>query len=228
MKLKLLSICVVLTSLTFYSCKKDKSENNLMTEDVTKSSTFIKSPVSQDLLMTYINYQTAIEANSMLKTSNLKQANIPILSKKEFNEMINNYLINERNQILINQNISSSREPWWPGEYEIDNGDPTSEPPITATGRISGYMSNLSFVTGQFGMNGTSITSHTFGFSGIAGTWTSFGQFSSSTYQGVTTYTQYYMQTISMPWGTNATQMYVLYGNIYNGQATVQGMPVFP
>ena len=76
-------------------------------------------------------------------------------------------------------------------------------------------------------MNGTTISNPDFGFGGLTGEWKPVGTISQKVFDGVTTYQQYFSVSASAPWGgVNYTELYLVYGNVYHGTCTVQGMQI--
>lgn len=69
-----------------------------------------------------------------------------------------------------------------------------------------------------------SILSNGFAFGGFSGTWAPVGSINQTYSQDVISYQQYYTETIHQSHGATYTQIYLLYGNIYQGTCTVHGM----
>ncbi len=236
MKFKLLGILFLSLIIGTISCKKSQDDNILSEINSDKFNNYKKEPVDQNLLLEYRNYQLSLEINSM-KSNNTGLLSIPAISKLELEKIIKNYCTNEKNLLLENFKYKSSingaasrdvdepEDNQCPGCLPYPSGGGGEHKPITCSGTFSGLTGITNSITGQFTMSGTNITTGIFGISGMGGTWSPFGTLGQTVSQGVTTYTQYYQQVITGPYGTQATQMYILYGNIYQGACTVNGMP---
>ena len=151
------------------------------------------------------------------------------MSLKEFDLMIDNFLVNERNQMrkdyfmktisqttkfLKNSNISPGVLPAPPGTVFVECiGTVTGQNSINTILFLAGVYNNYAYHP-------------TFSFGGFSGTMAPTGNFIQSRSQGVVTYRQFYTETIHQSNGGTYTWIYVIYGNIYNGQATTHGMRV--
>jgi hypothetical protein len=91
---------------------------------------------------------------------------------------------------------------------------------INATSGITGTSNGI---TGVFTVNGNTISGFNYSVSGLHGTITQVGSVSQSVFQGVTTY----QVVLSGTWtirGVQYTSNVLIYGNIYNCQATIGGL----
>ena len=91
---------------------------------------------------------------------------------------------------------------------------------MTSTGSISGTINSI---TGVFKVNNNSITSFSFSMTGVQGTVTQIGGITQAVYQGVVTYQVVLANTWTFK-GVKYTQNFLIYGNIYNCEASIGGM----
>lgn len=171
--------------------------------------------LSLSLLDQYIDYEMSLERKA--------KWGIPVRSiPSNINDLINTFLTNERNLIKAGKMLKLHRAPEKteaPGE-PYDNG-------ISCIGKFYDYNTiNTIVFTVQLDGAQTTITSSAFAFGGIGATWTPVGAIEQNVYDGVITYKQYYQESYQLPGGVNETQLYVMYGNIYNGGCTVYGMQI--
>jgi hypothetical protein len=218
----------------FPSCKKESPvSTTLEKSEVIQNKTFVPEKVDAGLLNTYINYQTKVEAISMLKKAGKNIESLaPKMEIKEFDLMIENYLANERNMILSkafikNQSahLLSFRSPWDDGGDDLPVGDDGTgnSGPFTGTGHFPGSTITNIIFTGNLSNIGV-ISGQAFSFGGVHGTIAQTGSISQAVYNGVTTYQQNFSETYNLPGGVVYVQNFVVYGNIYGSTVTVTGM----
>lgn len=220
---------LILIILLFASCQKQKLER-------------LSTPpekVSTTLLNQYINYQLAVERKSLFG-----KPMTMTLTQKEFNAIIDNYLINDRNNLRQRVKINSMINPPHDNGGCIDSegnivpcgvdesgwGKPNEsggDHSVSCTGTFQDYNTVSSIIfTATLDQPQTTITSSAFAFGGVGATWSVVGSIQQDLYSGVITYKQYYQETFAIAGGLSETQLYILYGNIYDGQCTVNGMQV--
>ena len=164
------------------------------------------------------------------------------MSKTNFESMIGNYLTHERN-ILRNRafhlrldSLSSISQSTTTDDIpEDDPGGINGGDPFTGNGSFHSSLStNVTAITNVLFRGETNSTTgaiasgFAFSFSGVHGTITSVGSLIQSVHNGVTTYKQYFEETVSLINGAVSTQQFLIYGNIYEGKATVNAMDVPP
>lgn len=217
------------------SCKKDSSvliKDSDKTDIVKSARTSQKAsnlePVDLKLVEKYIDYQMQIEANNLIKNSGEIVPINPIkIQRAEFNKMIDNFLANERNVMRQDYFTKHSNNSFGLLSRAVDT---TTLPNVTVV--CTGSFANMnSWCTILFQSNvlyGTTLSAFSFSFGGGGGTMTPTNQLIQSTSNGVITYKQYYQETFTLPSGVQGTQLYVMYGNVYHGACTVNGMKVIP
>jgi len=160
------------------------------------------------------------------------------MDKFAFEKMVNNYLANERNimrqayvtkkNLNISPNIAQKQEPsrCYDGYGTVVGCPVSGGSTVSCLGNFTGMNSTntILFVAG-LNNSSNSIVSNGFGFGGISGTWVPVGSIDQTFSQDVISYQQYYTETIQQQ-GVSYTQVYLLYGNIYQGTCTVHGMQV--
>lgn len=222
---------LVTTILLMASCQKQKMER----------INPVPEKVSTTLLIEYIDYEMAVQRNSLWGK--------PIMvnpGMEKFDAMINNFLANDRNNLRKMMNSNDDTDP--PTGYDgcEDNfGTPIPCPPdnsgwnqpyeisghgsVSCTGTFQDYNTvNTIVFTAELDATLSSIIKSSFAFGGIGGTWSEVGPIEQSYYDGVITYKQYYQESYNLPLGVTLTQVYVIYGNIYHGGCTTHGMKVPP
>lgn len=201
-------ITIALCLLIFTGCVKQKIER-----------IYVPEKVSMDLISQYIEYEMAVQRKSLWGKP---ITNMP--TRQQFDAFIDNFLANERNA-LIEGRITL--------KHTANRPDPNSPPDsydgggggVSCTGRFSAYNTyNTILFTAQLDATRTSILTSTFDLGGVGATWTTIGTIEQTTVDGVITYKQYFKETYDLPGDFQVVQLYVLYGNIYNGGCTVQGM----
>ncbi len=222
---------VVFTLIAFSltSCKKENPKFVVENDNLVPNSLVIQSLVSPEkkvdikLLDEYINYKLEAEKIAFFKKEKIAYSSpIAKVSDEEFDKMIDNYLINEANQMARSEkfkNINSSVKREITPTNAVPPGDTTEAQWVAPS-----EWTLLNSIHMQAIRNsGLTITGQSFSFAGLTGTMASSGYLIQSTHNGVTTYRQNYTHTITYL-GINFTEVYTLYGNIYNGQATVNIM----
>lgn len=231
-------------SIFLLSCKKESVTEISSNKSINRTKPIVEK-VDSALLEKYFTYISLEDIESKTTNANyLSTSNFSKISKLEFQTIIDNYLANERNVLRENYYLKNSENPAGvaPNEggpvcYDMFNdpipcefGDPEGNgntgggSSVTCAGTIGGY-STASSVFFTANMNGTTVTNPDTRFTGVSGTWTTFGQFNQSVHQSVTTYNQWYSHTWTLN-GVNHVQMYIVYGNIYQGQCTVRATQV--
>ena len=230
-KLFFLPLCIVVFII---SCKKDRS---VLVKDADKSD-IVKSarislwvpnlePVDLKLIEKYIDYQMQIEAINLIKNSGRKvPVNSIIIKKVEFDKMIDNFLSNERNGMRQSYFIEHSNTLGGLLRRVID----TSTLANVTLVCTSSFIDINSYSTVLFQTNvlyGTTLSASSFIFDSGGGTMTPTNQLIQFVSNGVITYKQFYQETFTLPSGGKGHQLYVMYGNVYHGACTVNGMKVF-
>jgi hypothetical protein len=234
-----LSFLLVLS--TIISCQKQKLENdaNLKISHVSKNNAmsvtgrigFIAEQVDHTLLQKYVNYKSVLEKEALIeKFSGIHaKSQAPKMNKKEIQTMLDNFLANERNIMrsdAIRNKAGSAVN--FEQRKSTDTLPPPANPFVSCVGTVDATTSGVIFAATYSGTGG-SLSTFSFGFTGISGTMTPIGGLSQSYYNGVITYQQIFSDTYIFS-GTNVsyTQAYIIYGNVYNGGCTVHGMKYLP
>jgi hypothetical protein len=225
--LKRVGIALISISLFLNACKKpNRANTEIQVIEKNTPKKFTPEKVDEELLKTYMDYQIKVESNYLLRNSG-KQISFSYANMKphEFDLMISNFLANERNYLLQKNQTSTFKSRWVDGGEEYPETDgPESGSPFTYTCRFPGNSITSVLFTGNISTGGH-IGVHTFGFSGVHGTINTFGNFIQSIHNGVTTYQQQFCESISVN-GVGFYQYFIVFGNIYNGNGTMNVLPL--
>lgn len=200
------------------SCKKGDRNNAASNQSIfTTSKSDVPKAVDQALLTKYIDYSSKLEATNLLKNSGTIPDDLPKMKMSEFDLMINNYLVNEANIMVENYNNT-------PHTNYADTV--TLEPVVvTCTGGFTGMNTTNTILFQSNVIKSTSLANSSFAFGGFSGTWSQTGSLIQSVSQNVITYRQNYQETITEN-GVTYTQLYAIFGNVYQGLCTVHGMRI--
>ena len=228
---------ILLLSLTviIFSCKKQGSQELTgtstpsdaykLTANLSTPTAPIPAPVDGGLLQKYIDYQQTLGKAAMLAKSGLRPVLRPTMTMAEFNVMIDNYLVNDANQLRQNDFIKNSQG--FGGGAVTNNKDTiiTLTEVVVCSGAFTSpnTLGTILFQSNVLPSN--TLANSTFAFSGFAGSMTVTGGLIQSTSQGVITYRQNYQNVYSYL-GVTYTQLFAIYGNVYHGACTVQGMTI--
>lgn len=235
--------------ICFSACKKEgtqKSELSLNENKKTDKMQIVEEKVDKQLLEKYVDYELKLEAKNL--RSKLTPLTPPIdmsdlrMNKSEFEKMIDNYLANEANimreEYAKKRNlnvITYTKAPQNPHVCydEMGNAVPCEGfgggETVSCTGTFTGMnTTNTILLVAGLNTNSTIIESSGYAFGGFSGEWAPVGVIDQHLSQNVITYKQYYTDTYKSPSGVTYTQIYLLYGNVYNSTCTVHGMKVEP
>lgn len=233
-----LQFCKILPFLILIlgSCKK---ESNIIKEKINSNiviDKFVPEKVDIELLNNYISYQMDAEANLILiKSAKRIKTKLPKIELVTINLMISNFLVNEKNSILYKNYIKLITI----SDKEKGNNlfranlnlfadvtfVPIADIPFHGRGNIPGSSTSNVLFNGTLNEKGK-ISGQGFSFSGTHGTIVESGSLYQSTSKGVTTYRQFFTETIILSNGVVYVQNFVVYGNIYGDTITVNAMPL--
>lgn len=235
MKLKSKIAILVPLTVVFFSCKKQNTNDIITTTQkgdlasLTTQKAPTPEPVNAALLQKYIDYQLSLDKADMLTKSGVKTEVKPTMTMAEFNAMLDNYLVNQANQMRQNYFLKS-------GGGVVTNYAPLPPAPddtttvtlpvvVVCSGTFTAPNTTNTILFQATVLPANTLTSATFAFAGISGTMTQTGSLIQSTSQGVITYRQNYQETYTVN-GVTYTQLFAVYGNVYHGACTVQGMQI--
>ncbi len=181
--------------------------------------------VDISLLNKYISYKSSLQSDFLINrsTGGHKYSKTSILSNKEFDLMIDNYLVNQRNTMRLNYFLTRIKK----GGDATNYRDTVVLPDVVirCTGEVAASSITAVVLQATITGGGSVISDYSFSFTGVHGIMEPIGtDIDQSVYNGVITFRKDFTETIELSNGVKYTQVWTLYGNIYNGSCIVAGI----